>query len=188
MSLTDLSIVVVDDEQALADLITIWLKEAKRVQTAYNGEDALDLIDESVDIVFLDRQMPGLNGDDALQMLREQGWTGQVAMVTAVDPDFDILELDFDTYITKPVTKEDIHETVDHLEARIRYTDQLQEYFALSTKLALLETRKSKTELENNDEYEQVELRVGALQSNLNTLTNTFDNQDFTAVIAELNG
>jgi len=76
------------------------------VRTAYSGEEALEKVDEDVDIVLLDRllpDLPDLPGDEVLERVRERGLDCRVVMVTAVDPDFDIVELPVDEYIHKPV-------------------------------------------------------------------------------------
>ena len=79
------------------------------VRTAYGGEEALEKADEDVDLVFLDRQMPDMSGDDVLERVRERGLDCRVVMVTAVDPDFDIVEMPFDDYLTKPVMRDDVN-------------------------------------------------------------------------------
>lgn len=80
-------VLVVDDEEDLANLYSQWLSDDYAVRTAYNGEQALERLDETVDVVLLDRRMPGLSGDDALNRIREREYDCRVAMVTAVDPD-----------------------------------------------------------------------------------------------------
>ena len=44
---------VVDDERDIADLYTTWLGADHEVRTAYSGEEALEKVDEDVDIVEL---------------------------------------------------------------------------------------------------------------------------------------
>ncbi|MFB6373664.1 MAG: tetratricopeptide repeat protein, partial [Bradymonadaceae bacterium] len=56
--------------------------------------------------------------DRVLEEVRERGLDTRVAMVTAVDPDLDILKLDFDEYVTKPLSEEDLQETVEQLLTR----------------------------------------------------------------------
>ncbi len=45
-----------------------------------------------------------MSGDEVLDTIAERGIDPAVVMVTAVDPDFDIVEMPFDEYLTKPVT------------------------------------------------------------------------------------
>ncbi|MDY7082664.1 MAG: response regulator, partial [Halobacteria archaeon] len=60
------TIVVVDDEQAVADMYYEWLEGEYDVKKAYDGEEALEKIDQDTDLVLLDRRMPGMSGDEVL--------------------------------------------------------------------------------------------------------------------------
>jgi len=60
-------------------------------------------MDDEVDAVLLDRRMPDVHGDEVLARLREEGCDCPVIMTTAVDPGMDILEMDFEDYLCKPV-------------------------------------------------------------------------------------
>ena len=113
-------VLVVEDEPDLADLYAAWLGDEYRVRTAYGGREALDELDEAdeVDAILLDRRMPGLSGDEVLTAVRDRGIDCRVAMVTAVEPDFDILEMGFDDYLVKPVSKDDLLGVVETMRSR----------------------------------------------------------------------
>lgn len=147
------TVLVVEDERRLADLFAEWLSEEYDVITAYDGEQALDYLDAPIDAAILDRRMPGLSGDDVLNEIRARGIECPVAMVTAVDPDFDIVEMGFDDYIVKPVRRSDLLSLLDNLFQSRQYEDAVQRYYQLSSKKAALEAAKSKMELERSDEY-----------------------------------
>lgn len=160
-------VLVVEDEPDLADLYAAWLGDEYRVRTAYGGREALDQLDEvdgEVDAILLDRRMPGLSGDEVLTAVRERGIDCRVAMVTAVEPDFDILEMGFDDYLVKPVTSDTLRETVEGLLRRGEYDTEIQELFALTSKKAMLESEKSASELAENEEYQRLTDRIGALR------------------------
>jgi DNA-binding response OmpR family regulator len=157
------SVLVVDDEQDIAELYSMWLKREYHTATAYDGEQALEHVDESTDIVFLDRQMPGLSGDEVLDQVDNLDIDCRVVMVTAVDPDFDIVDMPFDDYLTKPVTREDLLGAVDEMLSRESYDDQMQEYFAAVSKKATLESEKNPAELDESDEYAEINQRVDEL-------------------------
>jgi CheY-like chemotaxis protein len=158
------TVVVVDDERDVAELYSTWLATTHDVRSAYSGSDALDRIDDSVDVVFLDRQMPEMTGDEVLDVIDDRGLDCRVVMVTAIDPDFDIIEMPFDDYLTKPVSRADLLETVDSMLAREAYDDQLQEYFAMASKKATLESEKNPVELDAHEEYREVSRRVEELR------------------------
>ena len=160
-------VLVVEDEPDLADLYAAWLGDEYRVRTAYGGREALDQLDEvddAVDAILLDRRMPGLSGDEVLTAVRDRGIDCRVAMVTAVEPDFDILEMGFDDYLVKPVTSETLRETVEGLLRRGEYDSEVQELFSLTSKKAMLESEKSASDLADNDEYQRLTERIDELR------------------------
>jgi len=181
------TVLVVDDERDIADLYSTWLGVDHEVLTAYGGREALEKVHESVDIVFLDRQMPEYSGDEVLAEIRDRGFDSRIVMVTAVDPDFDIVDMPFDDYLTKPVMREDLDEAVDTQLERDGYNDTLQEYFALTSKKATLEAEKTPSELEDNDEYRAMVDRVEELESQADHAVSGFED-DFDSLFQELPG
>ena len=158
-------VLVVDDEPDVADLYAAWLDRAHDVHVVYEGRSALEHVTASVDVVLLDRQMPDLTGDDVLATIDDRGFDCRVVMVTAVDPDFDIVEMPFDQYLTKPVGREQLTAAIDEMLALDGYDDDLQRYFSMAAKKASLETTKHRTELERSDEYLEVSRRVEELEA-----------------------
>jgi DNA-binding response OmpR family regulator len=171
-------VLVVDDEPDIADLYTTWLETSYEVVTAYDGRQALESIDDRVDVVFLDRQMPEYSGDEVLERIRERDIECRVVMVTAVDPDFDIVSMGFDDYLTKPVMREDLAGTVESMRERETYDETVQEYFTLAAKKATLEAEKQPTELRNSERYQQMASRVEELQSKADDALASFDDVD----------
>lgn len=151
------TIVIVDDEPRIVDLYAHQLQAIATVRKAYGGDEALDEVDEDVDIVLLDRRMPDRPGDAVLDDLTANGYDPMVVMVTAVEPDFDILDLPFDDYLVKPVTGEELRETVCRLIEREAYRESAREYFALASKQATLSSHKHKKELEGNEDFDRLQ-------------------------------
>jgi len=183
-------VLVVEDEPDLADLYAAWLGDEYRVRTAYGGQEALEQLDEAdddVNAILLDRRMPGLSGDEVLSAVRERGIDCRVAMVTAVEPDFDILKMGFDDYLVKPVTSDTLKETVVGLLRRGEYDTEMQELFSLTSKKAMLETEKSATELADNDEYQRLTDRINELRSQADESLEavTEDDDDFEKLFQE---
>lgn len=99
-------ILVVDDEQAIADLIEVYLQnENYMVYKFYTGADALDCVEtKEIDLAILDIMMPDINGYSLCRKIREQ-FTFPVIMLTAKDGETDKitgLTLGADDYVTKP--------------------------------------------------------------------------------------
>ena len=160
-------VAVVEDEPDVAETYELWLAGDYDVRMAASGTAALEMIDDDVDVVLLDRMMPGMSGDEVLAELRARGDDVHVAMVTAVDPDFDIVEMGFDDYVSKPPTRESLVETVEDLLSRDDHADAVQEYRSLLTKRAALEDEKEADELAESDAYAELQSRIDALEAEL---------------------
>ena len=173
------SILVVDDEERIADLYASHLTETYRVETAYSGSDALELIDDKFDVVLLDRRMPELTGDEVLDRIRSDGYEGKVVMVTATDPDFDILDMPFDEYVVKPVTGETIQKVVETQLLLDSYEMRLNEYFRIKSKLSALKRTKSQFELEQDDRYEELTVLATSIRDDLEEMLAEHDELGF---------
>ena len=176
------TVLVVEDERDLADMYVEWLEADYDVRVAYEGEAAIEAVDGDVDVVLLDRLMPGISGDEVLADIEAQGYDPWVAMITAVEPDFDVLAMGFDDYLVKPVFADDVRSTVENLLSRSAYDDRLQRYFALVSKRAALEEYRSADELESNGEYVELTEEIKELRAQLDEMTAEFDDDEFEAV------
>ena len=98
-------LLLVDDDVELTELLSSLLTlEGFDVQTANNGLEALQKLDESHELVLLDVMMPKLNGLDTLKEIRKVS-NVPVMMLTARGDDIDRvvgLELGADDYLPKP--------------------------------------------------------------------------------------
>ncbi|MCG1002980.1 MULTISPECIES: response regulator [Halobacterium] len=178
-------VLVVDDEKDLADLFTAWLSDEYTVRTVYSGQAALDSLDDSIDVVLLDRRMPDLSGDAVLTEVRERGLDCRVAMVTAVDPDFDIVEMGFDAYLTKPVTNDDLHDVVETLLTRKHHDTAVQQYFQLVTKRAALEAKYG-DDATKDPKYEALQAEIDSLEQEVDALASEFDGDDFEVALRRI--
>ncbi len=181
------TVLVVDDEPDVADAYAAQLEGEFIVSTAYSGQEALDKIDDAVDVVLLDRRMPGISGDEVLEKIRERDLRIRVAMVTAVDPDFDIIEMPFDDYVIKPVSRADLFETINRLLTSTEYEENLRRYYALTAKHATLLANKPESELAESEQFQQLEAELAEIQEDLNETISSFDDDDFAAAFRDLN-
>lgn len=112
------TVLVADDEAALTDSMAVWLSGDYRVRTAYDGREALAEYGPSVDVVLLDRQMPGLSGEQVLEELNESASDPQVALLTATNVDDfgpNVTDVGFDEILTKPISRDELLSTVSDL-------------------------------------------------------------------------
>ena len=99
-------VLIVDDEKLIVKGIRFSLEqEGMQVECAYDGEEALEMIQKNTyDVILLDVMLPKLTGYEVCQQVREFSDV-PIIMVTAKDDDMDkILGLEYgaDDYITKP--------------------------------------------------------------------------------------
>jgi len=180
------TVLVVEDEPDLAELYTAWLETDYPVRTALDGQEELSELDPDVDVVLLDRRMPGLSGDEVLERIREHPVECRVAMVTAVEPDVDVIGMGFDDYLVKPVTKDDLDETVTQLMRRNEYGSKLDEYLSLVRKKSTVESGKTRAELEGSEEFSRLERRIDDLGDDVDPMVREFDDEDVAAVLRDV--
>ena len=174
-----------DDEPEVVDAYALQLGEEYDVRRAYGGEEALAEVDGAVDAVLLDRRMPDVHGDEVLRRIREQEYDCKIIMATAVDPDLDILALDFDDYLCKPIFRETLLETLDQQLDSTNTDRRLDEFFQAVSKVEVLEEELPPGRLADHDEYRELKERSERLG---NELAGEFsDFQDIVETFREIN-
>ena len=124
------TILVVDDEQGMRELLTVLLEhQGYRVIAASDGAQALDLIaHQPPDLVISDVRMPKMDGIGLLTGIRENHPHLPVIMITAyasMDSTIQAMRLGADDYITKPFRIDEIRLVVEKaLKARTRLHGQ----------------------------------------------------------------
>ncbi len=124
-------VLIVDDDEGARESLRIALRDRYEIVLASGGEEALDLLKKrQVDVVLLDILMPGLNGLDALQAIREEHKGTEVIMIsatTSVQKAIDAMKLGAYNYIVKPFDVSEMRMIVDQairsrrLEAEVNY-------------------------------------------------------------------
>ncbi|PIE59823.1 MAG: Fis family transcriptional regulator [Desulfobulbus propionicus] len=110
-------ILIVDDERSMREFLQILLeKEGHQVQTAANGQDALEYLNsQSADLVISDVRMPSMSGLDLLARIKHINHEIAVIMITAFanpeDAVFAMKSGAFD-YITKPFNVDEIKRVI----------------------------------------------------------------------------
>lgn len=122
------TILVCDDDKEIVKAIEIYLtKEGYHVAKAYNGREALDIINkEEVHLVLLDIMMPEMDGMTAAARIRKDK-TVPIIMLSAKSEDYDkIMGLNngADDYVTKPFNP---------LELIARVNSQIRRYTSLGS-------------------------------------------------------
>jgi CheY-like chemotaxis protein len=112
------TILLVDDEIDFLDPIAFWLEsKGYAVKVASNGKEAVDSIQKEVpDIVFLDMNMPVMDGTTALHKIREIHPDLPVIMITGVPEKVPRLdEMRISGYFPKKGTLEELEQLLEPL-------------------------------------------------------------------------
>ena len=136
--MAETNILVVDDEQEIADLVEIYLvSDGYKVFKASNAQDGLDILNkEDIHLCLLDIMMPGMNGLEMCKKIRETN-NIPIIMLSAKSTDLDkILGLGTgaDDYVVKPFNP---------LERTARVKSQLRRYTQLNPNSNVHETVKN---------------------------------------------
>lgn len=124
MKTDEKTILVVDDEQDIRDLLTYNLKkDGFKTIAAKNGKEALVFLEsEKIDGIVLDLMMPVMGGLETCKIIRNSDKFSDVPILflTAKDSEIDevlALELGSDTYLKKPISPRVL---ISHIKALLR--------------------------------------------------------------------
>jgi len=143
------TVVVVDDERPLVDLVARYLRrEGYEVHAAYDGEEALEVIGRVIpDVIVLDLMLPGIDGLEVARRVREDT-DAYIVMLTARTEEVDRivgLRVGADDYVTKPFSP---NELVARIQAMLRRprkaapaTDDVRRFGELEIDAAAREVR-----------------------------------------------
>jgi len=169
------TVLIVDDEQEVADVYAFRLKRTYDVRTAYGGQQAVDAVDADVDVMLLDRRMPEMSGDEVLETIRADGYDCRVIMTTAVEPEFEIIEMPFDDYLCKPIEQATLTEALDQQLTARQYDESVSDLFRATSKLSVLEAEKTAEELEASAEYQDLKRMTDEARDDADSLVGELD-------------
>ena len=125
-------VLVVEDHPVNRDLFAALLEQKGDIESvmATNGLEALKILDkESFDLVFMDINMPVMDGVSAMQKLKQEGFDTPVVALTAnaIAGDREkFLEIGFNEYLAKPIEDEALN---DVLQKYLKYTQHTKSEF-----------------------------------------------------------
>lgn len=145
-------LLIADDEgimlESLREIISQHYGESIEVETAKSGRTAIELAESfHPDIVFMDIQMPGINGLEAIRSIRSFNSSALFYVLSAYDK-FDYaksaIALGVEKYLMKPVSRKTVIETIDEAitkvdKVREKHSDQLKMQEKLETVVPVVE-------------------------------------------------
>ena len=132
-------IVLIDDEKDIREVMAISLQDAGYdVDTAADGATGLKLCeDNSPQIVITDIRMPGMDGLQVLESIKQKYPDIEVIVATAfgeMDLAIRALQLDASDFITKPISDEALYLALKRAKERVKSRKQLRDYTAVLEK------------------------------------------------------
>ncbi|MBF0226517.1 MAG: two-component system response regulator [Desulfobacterales bacterium] len=136
----DFTVLVVDDTEANIDVLVNTLEDLYDVRVAMDGETALsDVLEDPPDLILLDIMMPGMDGYEVCQKLKENEATRNIPVIflTAMTEEKDEakgLSLGAVDYVTKPFSPELVKARVKNQLELKKHRDHLEELVQERTK------------------------------------------------------
>lgn len=156
----------------------MWLSDSYEVRTANSVEAGLEPLDGTIDVVLLDRRMPGVSGDEMLSEIRAGGGEYQVGFVTATGPGFDLVDLAFGTFVMIPLDEATVIATVERLLARTAYDGAVQERYTVAETLSLLDETNPESERATSERYQKLRERFESLDESVATDADELSRED----------
>ena len=118
--LSSVRILVAEDNPVNQEIMSVLLEETHaQLKMAGNGIEALALLErEAFDLMFLDIQMPGMDGYETIKIMRERGYVLPVVALTAHAMQSDkqrCLDAGMDAYLSKPFKQALLFDTIHNL-------------------------------------------------------------------------
>ncbi len=129
MSQSSLSVLVVDDQPEVVEVITRGLEESGHVvDSALTGEDGFEKATSNrYDVIILDVILPGVDGFQVARDLRDRGVTTPILMLTSRDEESDViqgLQEGADAYLPKPFRVGELEAHLTALRRRVGMDNQ----------------------------------------------------------------
>ena len=140
-------LLLVDDEEGVRRFLGLSLMElGYEVETAENGQAALDLFDAfQPDIVFTDIKMPVMDGIELLKRIKAHSPDTEVVMITGhgdLDLAIESLKFDASDFITKPISNDVLEISLERARERFTMKRALREHTENLERLVEEKTRR----------------------------------------------
>ncbi|OEU66363.1 MAG: histidine kinase [Desulfobacterales bacterium S5133MH16] len=120
---TQKRLLIIDDEENMRHMLSSLLnKSGYRVDTAFDGADALEMVDQTLyDFILCDLKMPNMNGMEFFETARDKLWATTVIMMSAygsIDTAVEAMKKGAYDFISKPFKPDEVLLTLKKAEER----------------------------------------------------------------------
>ena len=171
---TDATVLLIEaDSEAVAEYAD-WL-EGYAVRTAADGERALDALDGDVDVVLLDGDLADPPAEELLGRIRARRPDCQIGLLSGVSVSDDVLRLDIDEYVPRPLDRDELRETVARLVDHGAVEGTVETYLSLVARRRRIEARRDDAELATDERYRELTGEIAARRRQIDTLLAEID-------------
>ena len=171
---TDATVLIVENDGEQAAEYADWLEEYA-VRVAADGDGALDALDGDVDVVLLDGDLADPPAEELLGRLRARRPGCQVGLLSGTSVGDEILRLDMDEYVPRPLAPEDLRETVARLVDHGAVEGAVETYLSLVARRRRIEARRDEAELADDERYQELAGEIAARRRQIDTLLAEID-------------
>ena len=158
------TILVADGDRRLTEMYGRWLTDRYTALRAHNDEEFEARLDGEVDVVLVAESMPGVDPGGISDAV---GPDGRTVLVVEERPGFDVVSVECDGVVRKPIVRERLLAVVEEQLSRRGESAERREYGALASKQSLLESVYPAETLENNDAYAELCARLESLAARI---------------------
>ncbi len=158
------TVLVADGDRRLTEMYGRWLDASYIAVRAHNDEEFEARFGDEIDVVLVAESVPGIAPERIAERVRP---TAQVVLVVEERPGFDILAVECDGVVRKPLVREQLRSVLEEQLSRRGASEAVREYGTLAAKRSLLESHYSPETLAGNDTYETLCSRMDALEDRI---------------------
>ncbi|OYR59000.1 HalX domain-containing protein [Halorubrum halodurans] len=170
----DATVLIIEDDREEAESYAGWLDDYD-VRLAADGENALAGLDGDVDVILLDGDLSDPPSEELLGRLRARSLDCQIALLSGAQVGSDVLRLDIDEYVPRPLNREELRETVRRLADHGAVAGSVETYLSLVSRRRRIEARRSDEDLTDDERYRELTGEIAARRRQISSLLERID-------------
>lgn len=179
-------VVIIEDEESLAELFSKRLDDEYNATIATHAGNGIAEIDAETDYVLLDRKLPGMSGDRVLEYIVDQPYDINVIIISAIDPDQNVIHQPYDEYITKTVDEGEIQDAIDRVEVKNRFVELLSQYVKKAETWEVVRSELNTAESDADVDLGMIESELDEIAEEFATISSELSDSKVTDILCAL--